>query len=83
MSISRVEAFFEGLSGDWIEFWAPVTAWTPNWEVWSAADTDLHLPLHFCARCAILEITEQGQYAVCKGLSYIFLRVGPVGFSRR
>jgi len=30
--IKGSEAFFEGLSGDWTEFWAPVTARVPpNW----------------------------------------------------
>jgi len=30
ISIWGVEAFVEGLSGDWTEFWAPVTAWPPQ-----------------------------------------------------
>jgi len=30
VSIWGVEAFFEEQSGDWIEFLAPVTAWTPQ-----------------------------------------------------
>jgi len=36
-----VEAFFEWLSGDGTEFWAPVTAWALQLGLWSTADTAL------------------------------------------
>jgi len=31
--------------GEGSEFWAPVAAFPPNWEVWSAADTALFVAI--------------------------------------
>jgi len=45
ISIWGVETFVEGLSGDWTEFWAPVTACPPNWGILSAADAALRTVL--------------------------------------